>query len=505
MKRIAQGDLLRRMKLNRKRLKSAFYRAPKIFEQSPTWPGDWQGRCILALTSLYFAFAGYPKEQESVKKQLDTIFQELPSHLNEDGYFGKRFDGTTLDEQQVSGNSWYLRGIIEWYQITKSPDVLEMIKKMLENFVLHIAPFYQHYPLTPRHDGGVGGHEEEHVEDGWRLSSDIGCAFIMLDAMSEAYYLLHWESLKEVVASVIDAFEKIDFVKLKCQTHATLSCARGILTFYRATGEKRYLELSKKIFSDYQEKGMTFDYSNINWFGRPNTWTEPCCIVDSLVLAGQLFEDTGDTSYAQLFNRIYLNAFRLAQRGNGGAGCNTCLFGDSNSIKGFLYEAYFCCTMRFAEGLRFAKKYSASWRKGKLYLLLPQEGEFLINDTKISIEGDLYVDERMEVRIENFEQPFDIYLYVPSSLSCDSSNEDVKREENFLRFHVTKNGILSFKFQLEIQEVGKKKFVGDRLLVKRKEAYGDTRFDWCGEAYYYVLDYSRIKKESEAMSIVQTL
>ena len=70
---------------------------------------------------------------------------------------------------------------------------------------------------------------------------------------------------------------------------------------------------------------MTLDYSNFNWCGRPDTWTEPCCIVDSFLLAAQLEEITGDKRYLTLMNRIYFNSFRLAQRSNGGAGCNYCL------------------------------------------------------------------------------------------------------------------------------------------------------------------------------------
>lgn len=60
-------------------------------------------------------------------------------------------------------------------------------------------------------------------------------------------------------------------------------------------------------------------------------------------------------------------------------------------------------------------------------------------------------------------------------------------------------------FSLAIEEENGSKWVGDRLLVKRDRPYGDPAFDHEGETYYYVLDYSRVKNEREAMSIIQTL
>ena len=120
------------------------YTYPGVFEQDSSWPGDWVGRCMLGLSSLYFAFNGYPKDQESVKKQLDDIVLHLKDHLNSDGYFGDLLDGKVVNEQQVSGNSWYLRGLIEYYQISHEEWCRELIEEVIHHFILRIAPFYLH-------------------------------------------------------------------------------------------------------------------------------------------------------------------------------------------------------------------------------------------------------------------------------------------------------------------------------------------------------------------------
>lgn len=72
----------------------------------------------------------------------------------------------------------------------------------------------------------------------------------------------------------------------------------------------------------------------------------------------ELYKVTGEPCYRTLAARIYHNGLATSQRSNGGAGT------DKLVIKGLLdtlstaeiYEAYFCCTMRLAEGLRYIKE-----------------------------------------------------------------------------------------------------------------------------------------------------
>ena len=482
------------------------YSYPGVFNQNSSWPGDWEGRCILALTSLYFAFNGYPKEQESIKTQLKEIVIHLKDYVNEDGYFGEIVNESYVNEQQVSGNSWYLRGLIECYQISGDEEMLSLIKRVEERFLLKIAKFYPSYPLDGREEGGVGGHLESEPKNGWLTSSDVGCAFIMLDAMSEAYYLLRDQRLKEILDSIIGVFLSIDYVGLKCQTHATLSCARGILTFYRATGEKKYLSYAEEIFEKYINAGMTKDYSNLNWFQRSDTWTEPCCIVDSFLLASQLFEETSEKKYLVLLNRIYLNSFRMAQRNNGGAGCNTCLTKENQEIHGFMYEAFFCCTMRFPEGLRFAKKYASSWNDGALHInmLVPQEIE-LENGSRLSIKGDIYHKRGAKLIFTNVKEGFDVRIYLPSSVSFKSKGILTSYEDERTCFRVEQDATLSFSFSLSVHDEDGLRFAGDMLLVKRDQYPDEISYDYEGETLYYLVDYRKVKGEKNVLSLVQKI
>ena len=84
---------------------------------------------------------------------------------------------------------------------------------------------------------------------------------------------------------VIDIFLHADMVTRGFQTHTSLTCLRGILSFYETTRQKKYLQTVRREFDRYLRYGMTLTYENFNLFGREDTWTEPCSVVDSLLLA----------------------------------------------------------------------------------------------------------------------------------------------------------------------------------------------------------------------------
>ena len=167
-------------------------------------------------------------------------------------------------------------------------------KETVENLFLPALENYGNYPVRrDKAAGGVSGNRSA-VNDGWWLSTDVGCAFIPLDGLAEYYAATKDESVGAGISSAAERFGGLDFLGLKMQTHATLSALRGILSFYETTREKKYLELVLEIFGLYLKNGMTLTYENFNWFGREDTWTEPCAVVDSLILAIRLFKITAE-------------------------------------------------------------------------------------------------------------------------------------------------------------------------------------------------------------------
>ena len=93
------------------RLSSPIYQIENLFRaEDYDWPGDWEGRALLAFCRLY-SITG--------KKipAMDEMVALLPQKTNSDGFFGAKFDVCAVDEQQLSGHSWYLRGLVAYAEL----------------------------------------------------------------------------------------------------------------------------------------------------------------------------------------------------------------------------------------------------------------------------------------------------------------------------------------------------------------------------------------------------
>lgn len=335
------------------RLSEPLYQIQNIFQyESYEWYGDWEGRALLAFVCQYLLTG---------KKIpcMDSMFALLPEKTNKYLYFGKQFDGKIADEQQLSGHSWYLRALIKYAQAFKNDRALKIAESTVEHLYLPLREKYKNYPIKRQAEtaGGVSGSACK-IRNDWLLSTDIGCAFMPIDGLAHYYAETKDERVAELLKIMIDVFMRIDKTEIKMQTHATLSAARGIIEFYEAEGEEKYLQYAKDIFALYIGHGMTLNYENFNWFGRSDTWTEPCAIVDSMIVALKLFRLTDDLTYKALARRIWFNGLQFCQRFNGGAGTNSCVTAENPVLKINSFEAPFCCAMRYAEGLLYAAKNS---------------------------------------------------------------------------------------------------------------------------------------------------
>ncbi|SDX57833.1 beta-L-arabinofuranosidase domain-containing protein [Paenibacillus sp. CF384] len=359
-----QGDLLDRLRANAARLADPLYSPEEVFKPSSyDWPGDNEGRTLLAQILTARATG-----EDAV--HLDAILAKVPFYLNGLGYFGNILPEGITDEQQLSGNSWFLRALCELYAWKRQPEVLEQIGRIVKNLLLPAHSHFAHYPTDPseRAEGGEasGTLADKTVRD-WYLSTDIGCAFIMLDGATHAYELLQWPELEATVQEMIERFLAIDLAGINAQTHATLSALRGILRYYGMSGDKKLLHAAESIYSLYLNEGKTENYANRNWFNRP-WWTEPCAVVDSFVAAVELWRYTDHPHYLETAHLIYYNAISHGQRENGGFGCDCCTREEEPSLYALenVYEAYWCCTMRGGEGLSRAAEYSYWLREDEL-------------------------------------------------------------------------------------------------------------------------------------------
>lgn len=379
-KYINEKELKTRISLNFKRLAdSAYYQIGEVFAPDTyDWPADKEGRALLSFVSHY-------KISGEKIPCMEQMLEKLPSKLNEKGYLGIAHIGV-IAEQQLSGHSWLLRGLCEYYEQFLDGSALDIIKSITENLFLPTKGRYSTYPVdrSQKDEGGVSGNEIGYC-DNWILSSDIGCAFMSVDGLSHVYKITKNEAVKELLDEMIDIYLSIDKMGLRVQTHCTLTAARGMMRMYSVTAEEKYINGAKEIYDLYVNGGgMTYTYQNLNWWGRPDSWTEPCAVVDSLMLALELHKAIGDENYRKTAARIYHNGFATLQRDNGGAGTDTLVTDDSSwdCLKARTYEAAFCCTMRLSEGLWYINE-----NKALLYAEI--FGNVTKNTNGIYMDGDI--------------------------------------------------------------------------------------------------------------------
>ena len=408
----ARGEIGARAGLLFARLEDSMYRPDTIFTiESGGWPGDWEGRTILALTMLAQTTGKEPA-------YLDEIVERIGENCNEKGYMRQILPDGDVDEQQLSGHSWLLRGLCEYYLYRKqdaaiSEPVLKRIEAIVENLFLNTAGRYNEYPIRPEdrvEEGKESGHIGKKVGH-WYLSSDTGCAYIPLDGVSQAYILLdQYSSRRDLVAQLqalleemVANFYTIPFLEICVQTHATLTGCRGILRLYEHDRDPVKLEFVRKIFKLYCAEGMTANYANYNWFGKPE-WTEPCAVIDSFMLAAQLYAHTGKMQYAEKAQRILYNALYAGQRANGGFGTDTCTGAvskpDSHLLACSAYEAYWCCSMRGGEGLAAVSRYSIlEGENNTAVMLYPAEGIYTVHGVKLLVRTSYPLGDTVTVRI----------------------------------------------------------------------------------------------------------
>jgi hypothetical protein len=443
-----EGELLSRTSRNYDRLESSIYQPSQVFpsrtKNKPVeWPGDIEGRIILGLVLNAQASHREPK-------YLAEIIRLLPSKLNKEGYFGP-LQKDTVNEQQLSGNGWFFRALCEYYKWKKDPKIKGYISNAVKNLALPTRGQHRIYPIDPasrnRTVGAASGTTQATVGK-WKLSSDIGCDFLFMDGVVQAYEIVPSVALRNLIDEMIDRFLQMDLQAMNAQTHASLTALRSLLRYYTITKKSALLDQVCKRYELYRSNAMTANFENFNWFGRPE-WTEPCAVVDSYMLAVQLWQLTAESKYLEDAHHIYFNAIANTQRANGGFGLSNCTRPNVNSLHVDIDEATWCCTMRGAEGLANAVRYSYFLNSN--HLIVPffttSSANFSFKNGSMSIQQTSEYPFNGEVKFQILKSSLATALNVSLFAPSWTNNHQLTLNGNVVPFE-TKGGFIKFKGKL---------------------------------------------------------
>jgi hypothetical protein len=412
---VPTGDLWTRLSRNYNRLEEEKYWPENVFQREVAhegWPGDTEGRTLLAWVLLAQATGRAPRH-------LEQTLRNLPDELNGSNYFGKIYIGG-ISEQQLSGHGWVLRSLAEMHRWSGTAATAIFAKPIIENLILPTAGRYANYPIDPADLGEAGEYSGSQYKQlrGWLLSTDVGTVFNCLDGIVDIYDVLEDNRLKPIVEEMISRFLEIDLAGVKAQTHASLTACRSILRWADIMGDSALVDAVEERYLVYADQAMTEHHANFNWFNRPE-WTEPCAIVDSIMVAMELWRHTENSRYLEDAHLIYFNGLGHAQRFNGGFGLDNCPGTDgSDELRFTALEAHWCCTMRGAEGLARMTQYCLAVKDRTLMLPFLLPGETIRRGVHLVVDSSYPLGMPTEIRatpVVNTEQQIDkISVFVPS-------------------------------------------------------------------------------------------
>jgi hypothetical protein len=160
-------------------------------------------------------------------------------------------------------------------------------------------------------------------------------------------------------------------------------------------------------------------------------------MVDSFIVAVELWRHTGEPSYLEDAHLIWTNAICHGQRSNGGFGPDTCAGAKDPFLGVSVDEAHWCCTMRGGEGLARAIQYSAFVEGDTVTFPFFNEGRFHLDGLIVEVTSGYPSVGRFELRVVEGESPnAKLRFFTPSwaespVLSLNSTAVDVSVEQGF--------------------------------------------------------------------------
>lgn len=332
------------------------------------WPGDVAGRLLLSLCR--YTRAGFPALGRAA-----TLAELMLRELHQHGYFGPAA-GEAVDEQQLACHGWVVAGLIQYQAVTGDDRARRAAFRVIDELILPALANLDRYPrerdVAPG-TGGAPGTAEFGIGDvapgaggaigtatteigGWLLSTDTWCVFLVLNGLVPAFLDSGREDIEAMIRALGEELARLDLVAQRAQLHATLAAARCLSDYALATADKWMLDVAADIYGTYRCHARTLNYATYNWFGRPDSWTEPCAIVDSLAVAHNLRDATGRDDYGLDAVLIHRNALAFAERRDGSFGLDSVATPEHPELTPLHPDARWCCTIRGAIGLLEARE-----------------------------------------------------------------------------------------------------------------------------------------------------
>lgn len=306
-----------------------------VREEDKLWRSEFWGKWF---TSAALAHRYQP--DAALRKVMEGAVRDLVATQTPDGTITTYKPAAELSHWDVWGRKYTLLGLLEWHNLAGDPATLLAARRHADRILDQIGPDKADISTLGMWNGMAAGSILEPMVLLYRKTGDVR----YLDFAK--YIVSAWENPKgpDLVRKAIAGVPVFKMFpgpdpSLKgymaggfSKAYEMMSCFEGLIELHRMTGEAKYIDAAKKVFSDIRETEITILGSGSSlerWCnGRTRQcevvpeWMETCVTVTWIKLASQLLRVTGDSSYADEIEWSTYNALLAAQKDDGSWWCH---------------------------------------------------------------------------------------------------------------------------------------------------------------------------------------
>jgi DUF1680 family protein len=345
------------------------------------YSGDVSGRYIGALAT---AARIYGTEVPN----LDPLVEKVIALQKPDGYFGSTFHyekPTDADMALLWGNGRLLVGLLEYYQLRQSPQVLSSAKRLGE-FLVRVSPLMLSKQI--RDDFGA-----QH------FASSYICWTQQTEGLAKLYAVTHDDRYRQLAENIAAVIER----RPGDHVHGYLTSLRGVMDLHATTANPQLLRQCEAAWQN-----ITTSRDLLITGGVPEGWspnnhrTEGCGEVDWVRLNLQLWNATGNPKYQSMAERAIFNELAFNQYATGDFGHR--VYTETGFPAAGAVRAWWCCSLH---GLRcFPDIQSSVFSSGNQGLRydLPLDGQIETASLSAVAESSLATDGIVRIRITHAEK-----------------------------------------------------------------------------------------------------
>lgn len=346
------------------------------------YSGDVSGRYIGALATAARVYrTPFPN--------LDALVDKVIDLQKPDGYFGSTFHydkPTDLDMALLWGNGRLLVGLIEYYLLKPSPQVLAACKR-LGDFLVRVGPLMLSKEIRDQFGA-------QH------FASSYICWTQQVEGLANLYQLTVDPRYRDLAEAIVAVTER----RPADHVHGYLTSVRGWVDLYNATSDP---DLLRKCEAAWQDVAQSEDLLITG--GVPEGWspnnhrTEGCAEVDWARLSLALWKATGKPIYLAMAERTIFNELAFNQYATGDFGHR--VYTETGLPAAGAVRAWWCCTLH---GLRvFPDIQSSVFRSHKdgLSFDLPIDGQIATASLSAKAESTLAQDGNVRITILSANTP----------------------------------------------------------------------------------------------------